>query len=580
MTHLTKIRQILPRLVKIKLVLLLAGVVIGGFVETLTIAILQPFLLIVTDPEIIYENHAINMINSLLGLGDVVSLLAFFAVAIAAVYAFRGFYIYFFTKIQNKILAKSSAELSNRVLLQTLKQPYLFHANRNILELQRKVINSVQRFFSVISSTLAFLIDAFMSLFILIFLLISSASMTLIVLFLVSICLIVYFKIFKKRILSSGEEEARGMMLVNKSAMQALYGIKEIKTMQKESYFVNKFKNLSFNTVEFRAQMQSLRSLPKLFIESLCFCGAFIIIAGMILAGVDLQMLLPQLGVFVVATFKLLPAASRITTTVMQIMRQMRSIGIVYDSLFVKEEEFLPQTDVPEIEVVSRDIVVSNMTFSYPNTKWPVLRDVSFVIPKNKSVAFIGASGAGKSTLVDIILGILPPQQGVVSYNGQSIHHKFGKWAKHIGYVPQVIYLLDETILENVAFGEDSDKIDEKKVWRALEQAQLKDFVMELPDKLQSMIGDRGVRISGGQRQRIGIARALYNDPPILVLDEATSSLDVETENAVMEAIKGFKGSKTMIIVAHRLSTIEHCDIVYRVKKRKVSLVRGALENM
>ena len=349
--------------------------------------------------------------------------------------------------------------------------------------------------------------------------------------------------------------------------------------MHRESYFVNKFKDVSFSTVEHKARMQSLRQLPKLFIESLCFSGAFIVISGTILAGVDLQMLLPQLGVFVVAAFKLLPAISRIVNTVIQIIRQAPSIGLVYETLFERDEMFIPQPGEPQTEIISRDIHVSNITFAYPGKKWPVLREVSFVIPKNKSVAFIGESGAGKSTLVDIILGILAPQQGVVTYNGQSIHHRFGKWAKHIGYVPQVIYLLDETILENVAFGEDADKIDEDKVWRALEQAQLKDFVMEMPGKLQSRIGDRGVRISGGQRQRIGIARALYNDPPILVMDEATSSLDVETENAVMEAIKGFKGRKTMIIVAHRLSTIEHCDIVYRVKKRKVSLARGTLEN-
>lgn len=207
----------------------------------------------------------------------------------------------------------------------------------------------------------------------------------------------------------------------------------------------------------------------------------------------------------------------------------------------------------------------------------PVLKDVSFAIPKNTSIAFIGPSGAGKSTLIDILLGILIPQEGGVYFNGKSIHHNFNEWAKNIGYIPQTIYLLDETILENVAFGVDKGKIDEEKVWHALEQAQLKEYVLSLPKGLQTTVGDRGIRLSGGQRQRIGIARALYNDPPILVLDEATAALDNKTEKKVMQAIKGLQGSKTVVIVTHRLSTVAHCDVVYEVSGRTVKAVRSTL---
>ena len=574
MGTLTKLRYIFTRKMKAKVVLLFIGIIIGALVETLTISIIQPFIFIMNDPSIIYTNQFINFVNRLLGFNDVAAFLTFLAVVIASVYAFRGLYVYMLTRIQNRFLAINTVELSNRVLMQTLKKPYLYHISHNVTQLQREAGKNVERLFGVINAALTLLIDGFMSLFILIFLLISSASMTIVVLFFASVCIFVYFKIFKAKIKSSGDEEARGIVAINKSILQALYGIKEIKIMCKESFFVNKFKEVNFSTVEYRERIKSLRQLPKLFIESLCFSGAFIVVAGTIIAGVDLQMLLPQLGVFVVAAFKLLPAISRIVNTITQIMRQSSSISQVYSALFEQDEEFEPQAEEPQAEVVSRDIVISKITFSYPKTKKPVLRNVSFTIPKNKSIAFIGPSGAGKTTLLDIILGILAPQQGSVTYNGKSIHHNYGKWARHIGYIPQVIYLLDETIMENVAFGVPVDKINEEKVWRALDQAQLKDFVLSLPDKLHAQIGDRGVRISGGQRQRLGIARALYNNPPILVMDEATSSLDNETEKAVMSAVQGLQGSKTMIIVAHRLSTIEHCDVVYKVRKSSVVQVR------
>jgi ABC-type bacteriocin/lantibiotic exporter with double-glycine peptidase domain len=199
-----------------------------------------------------------------------------------------------------------------------------------------------------------------------------------------------------------------------------------------------------------------------------------------------------------------------------------------------------------------------------------VLEDISLTIPNKKSVAFIGPSGSGKTTLADLILGILTPESGSVFYDGKSIHHNFKQWSRNVGYIPQQVYLLDESILENVAFGIDHPEIDESKVWRALEQAQLADYVRSLPEGLETIVGDRGIRLSGGQRQRVGIARAMYEDPPILVLDEATSSLDSETEKAVMEAVMGFQGNKTMIIVAHRLSTIEHCDIVYKIDEKTI----------
>jgi len=566
---LRKINSILPRNVKIKLIILTVGIIFGALIETMTLSIMQPFIMIITDPEIIYTNQILYFVYSLLGFSDTTFFLAFFATAIAMVYVFRGLYVYFLARIQNRFIAGNSAILSNRLLIQMLRKPYIFHANNNLVKLQGLVVRQSERLYGAANSALQLFIDVFMTLFILVFLFISSLYMTLVVLFFAGICTLVYFRIFKRKMESSGDEEERGMILINKSVMQALNGIKEIKASHREKFFTEKFKKIRLHTVAFKAQIQSLRQLPRLFMESLCFSGAFLVVTVVILVGVDMSVLLPQLGIFMLAAFKMFPAISRILSISTQVMRQSKAIPAIHDILFEKDE-YDYELPLPTEIIISHDIVVSGMLYRYPKTKRPVFKNVSFTIPYNTSVAFVGPSGMGKSTLVDIILGILTPQSGSVTFNGKSIHHNNRGWVRKIGYVPQAIYLMDDTLRANIAFGIEDNRIDEAQIWNALEQAQLADFVRELPDGLDTEVGERGVRLSGGQRQRIGIARALYHNPPILVFDEATSNLDRETESAVMEAIRSLQGKKTMIIVAHRLSTIEHCDIIYRIKKGKV----------
>jgi len=574
-SRLYKLRSIFPRAVKIKLILLFLGIILGAQIETLTIAAVQPFILVLTDNTIVYENALINFIYRTLGFGRITGFLAFLSCGIAAIYAFRGLWVYFFNKIQNRFLATETALLSNRLLMQTLKQPYLYHVSNNVVQTQRVVIKNSERLFNFIAAVTGLMVDGFMSIFMLSFLLLTSYSMTLVVLFFATICIVVYFRIFKTRIKNTGEDEAKGQVMINKSVLQALGGVREIKISQKESFFTDKFKAISHATIKTRQQIQSLRQLPKLFIESLCFSGAFVVLAVVILIGTDMETLVPILGIFMLAAFKLLPAISRLVNSITQIIRLTPSIDQVYGGLFEQDSTYATitediQTDIP----CASDIEMAHITFKYPKARKPVLKKVSFTIPHNSSVGFVGPSGAGKSTLIDILLGILPPQDGYVWHKGKSIHHHFKEWAQYVGYIPQVIYLLDETIMENVAFGIEKNKIDHDKVWSALRQAQMADYVESLEDGLLTQVGERGVRLSGGQRQRIGIARALYNNPSILVLDEATSSLDNDTETAVMEAIRNLQGSKTMIIVAHRLSTIEHCDIVYKVDKRTVTQVK------
>ena len=574
MTPIQKLQRILPRRTKRQMVALMVAVFVGAQVETLTIASIQPFIMILTEPDIIYTNRWVRLLHGLVGYPSVNVFLAMLAFGVAGIYAFRGLYVYFLNIMQNRFTAINVADMSTRLLVKTLQKPYLFHTSFNSAKLQQQVMGSTNRLFGLINSVMTLFFDVFMAISILMFLLTSSPEMTLGVLGLASLSIVVYFRIFRHRIQQTGDEEERGMAEINKSVTQALHGIKEIKITNKEHFFINKFKDVRINTIKTQEKIKTLRQLPRLFIESLCFSGGFIVVAFSLLGGADHWELIPQLGVFVIAGFKLLPAISRMVNTITGIMRQARAINYVYDTLFGENHDYEPLEQEPVVGVASDDIIVSELSFKYPKSKARVFKNISLTIPHNKSVAFVGPSGAGKSTLVDVILGILAPTTGFVAHQGQSVHHHFEAFSQKIGYIPQSIYLLDDTIKNNVAFGVEPADIDEAKVWQALEQAQLKAFVLEQPEGLATEVGDRGVRLSGGQRQRIGIARALYTNPSILVMDEATSSLDNETEQEVMAAIQTLQGSKTMIIIAHRLSTIEHCDIVYEVKKGKVKQVR------
>jgi ABC-type multidrug transport system fused ATPase/permease subunit len=377
-------------------------------------------------------------------------------------------------------------------------------------------------------------------------------------------------KVFRKHIGATGKKHRTSHVGMTKSVNQALGGIKEVKILRREDYFQKRF--LMFSNVFIYAitRFQTLNTVPKLLVESVCFGGAFIIMGLFILGGADISGLVPQLSLFVLAAFRLLPAVYRQVSLVNQLIFLKPAVEAVCKSMFDEDALYAAPINSSETAEDNSDITIRGLTFGYPRSNEPVLEEVSFIIPHRKSVAFVGSSGAGKTTLADLILGVLTPNKGGIYYEGKSIHHHFERWSGNVGYIPQQIYLLDETIRENVAFGIDSEVVDETKVWRALEQAQLKEFVKSLPNGLETIVGDRGIRLSGGQRQRIGIARAMYVDPPILVLDEATSSLDNDTEQAVMEAVMGFKGNKTMVIIAHRLSTIQHCDVVYRVENKNV----------
>ncbi|MCL2217896.1 MAG: ABC transporter ATP-binding protein/permease [Defluviitaleaceae bacterium] len=571
MITIQKLRKIFDRDTKIKSFILLCAIILGATIEMLALALISPFVSVLLDASEVYTNQYIRWAFELFGFTDISAFLVLLTFMLAAIYIFRGFYMYVLNWTMFRFLARRQVNLSQRLLFKLLGFSYIYHTRRNIADSQRMIVQDVEQMFIMITAILRFLTDLFMMLFILVFLLIVSPIMTLIVISLALLCALLYLKMFRKQIRVAGIKNRDSGIEMIKSVNQALGGIKEVKLLHRENYFQQEFKKSSDIFIKASVQYRSLDVVPKYAIETICFGGAFIILGIFILGGFDISEIVPQLSLFVLAAFRLLPTVSRQVTYMNSIMFNRASVDAVYNSLLEEEESNVPPDNISDYVCSKKDISVQGLSFTYPRTEEPVLESVSFVVPEKKSVAFVGPSGAGKTTLIDLILGVIAPDVGGVFYSGKSIHHHFEEWSKFVGYIPQQIYLLDESIRENVAFGIDRSDIDEAKVWQALQQAQLKEFVESLPQGLDTVVGDRGIRLSGGQRQRVGIARAMYEDPPILVLDEATSSLDTETEKAVMDAIMGFKGNKTMLIVAHRLSTIEHCDIIYHVENKKVT---------
>ncbi len=355
----------------------------------------------------------------------------------------------------------------------------------------------------------------------------------------------------------------------NKWLMQSITGIREIKISRREEYFEDNYLRCGEETIRLDRIQAVLRNTPRLVLEMVSLCVMLSVLGVMILRGAEPSSLIPELSAFAMAAVKMIPCMNRVTNYLNQVtygthslekvMENLRALNEVPEHLRIRERDAQPLPFAQAVEL--RDV-----SYRYPGTATDVLSDVDLTIPRGSCIGIVGASGAGKTTTVDVLVGLLTPQRGSILIDGTDIRTDYPGWLAHIGYIPQMIFLLDDTIRANVAFGVSEDEQSEERIWNALEEAQLAEFVRSLPDGLDTRVGERGVRLSGGQRQRLGIARALYGDPDILIFDEATSALDTDTESAVMDSVYRLQGSRTMIIITHRLTTIRRCDTIYEVR--------------
>ncbi|MEH7613964.1 ABC transporter ATP-binding protein [Gottfriedia acidiceleris] len=518
------------------------------------------------------------------------SFLIFSVFVLLFIYIIKNSYILFFQYCQNRVIMNQQIKLSRMLFNEYLKKPYTFHLQRNTALLLRNVNEEVSKVFQQIIISGFLLVTELLVIFcILVLLLVTSPMATIVASVILSGSVYLFLKAYRKKMsqMGKGLQSANGMMI--KWVNQGLGASKEVKVSGRENFFVESYSVYSKKSAVIKRGIMMFDQVPRLFIETVIVSIVLIIMLVIIFEGTNISKIVSTMALFAMAAFRLMPSINRVIAMIAAIRFNKPALSVIYEDLFTNKDESLNYEVIENKDykvnstndgerIFKESIDLKGISFRYPNQNELSIKDISLTIPIGQSIAFIGESGAGKTTLVDIILGLFRPEKGSVSVDGIEIHQLGSKWQKNIGYIPQSIFLSDDTVRGNIAFGIPSDQIDEKAVWKALEQAQLKEFVESLPDKLETAVGERGVRLSGGQRQRIGIARALYHNPEIIFMDEATSALDNETEKEIISAIDKLKGEKTLIIIAHRLTTIENCDIVFKINKGKLTTVERKLD--
>lgn len=574
---LKNILQLFNKREKKKLLILFILMVFAALFETIGIGLIVPFVGIATNPGMIQEQAILSYIYELFMFRSTTGFVIFSVVFLLSIFILKNLYLLVFNYVQYRVILNQQVKLSRELFKEYLTKPYTFHLQRNTSNLLRNVNEEVPKVFQgIILSGFQLLTEGLVITFILILLLFTSPVATITASVLLGVSVLLFFKVFRKKVSHLGKEQQKVSGAIIKWVNQGLGASKEVKVSGKENFFINAYTKQSLIKAINSRYMKMLELVPRLFIETLLVSIVLITMLIIIFQGTDTTQLVSTMALFAMAAFRLMPSINRVVALITTIRYSQPALDVIYEDLFINKEQISNTNHLKRVysikgkKTFNKAIQLDKVSFRYPNQTEYSVKEVSLSIPIGQSVAFIGQSGAGKTTVVDIILGLLKPEQGDVLVDGENLYDQLSLWQQKIGYIPQSIFLSDDTIRGNVAFGIDGKKIDDNEVWRALEQAQLKDFVEALPNKLEATVGERGVRLSGGQRQRIGIARSLYHNPEILFMDEATSALDNDTEKDIMKAIDDLKGEKTLIIIAHRLSTIENCDIVYKMNKSRL----------
>ena len=564
-----KFNKVLNKKQKSRVVVLIFMILIGAVLETLGVSMIYPLIEAVMMPEVFEQNAVIVWICDVLGYTQPEQFVTFMLMALIFVFIFKNLYLLLLYYVQHSFITNSQYRISRDLLKVYLNRPYEFYLNASTGDIMRTVYSDSTGIFNLL---LQFMVAIFLGTY----LLIIDPVMTIVMgVLLVGITLI-STAFLKPRISRIGEESRQQQSKMYKTIMQSINSVKDVKVYGKEDAFLGIYRKYGKRYYNLARDHEVLSSVPRLAIEAFSLSGVLAYMAVMMKLGQDVQTMVPQLSAFAVAAVRLLPSASRINTYLANIAYYRPTLDYVYANVelprHVDERAAEAKRAVTTDKLAFHDCIrVEKLYYKYPNTEKYIFENAQMEVPYGKSVGIMGPSGAGKTTVVDVILGLLKAESGKITCDGVDVMKHYGQWLANIGYISQTINMMDDTIRANIAFGVDVDDIDDTRVWQVLEEAQLADFVRGLPDGINTVIGERGVRISGGQRQRIGIARALYHDPEILILDEATSALDNDTEAAIMDAIENFHGRKTMLIIAHRLKTIENCDMIYKVENGKIT---------
>ncbi len=551
-----------------------------ALLETLGVGVILPFILAMLQPEQLMRYEKVSYILKLFNIETATQIVAFVGTGVIAVYIVKNSFILLFNRYKLYFRNGLEKELSVKMLKSYIFRPYAYFLDVNSSEIIRGVTSD--------NAAVATTVDSFSTLFnegltcfmLGIMLIIINPIMALGVMILAGGLVLTMITVLKKKVSIYAERARAAFADRYRYTYESVNGIKEIEVMKRQDSFLAKFGNASSIAAENNTNYLWIAMLPSRLTETIFISGLVIIVIVAFVFANDMSMIAAQLSALGVAAIRILPSVSNISNAMNSLVFQRPALESAYDNLIREKIKDIDtkandSDDRKETKVVFQEnLNIHNISWKYKDNLPNILEGLSMTIKKGESVGLIGESGAGKTTLADIILGLFVPQKGSVTVDGRSIFDDATNWHKMIGYVPQSVFLIDDTIRNNILFGIDEKDADEEQIERAIRQAQLSDFVTKQELGLDTVLGERGIKISGGQRQRIAIARALYYDPDVLVLDEATSALDNDTEAAVIEAINALQGQKTLIIVAHRLTTIEKCDTVYEIKEGKAVKVR------
>lgn len=540
-----------------------ALILIGTVLETFSVGMMIPVLSVIAS-----DSQKISLVFFTIEPSLDKSQLIQLAVGlILVVYVLKNVFLAASTWIQRGFLTRVTSRIAARMLEVYIRQPYAFHLRKNSSTLIRNTQDASMLVAAGIEPMLTILTEGLIAVALFTVLVVVEPVGTICVIGVLLFATFIFQKFFDQKLQRWGALRQIQKGSIIQTIQQGLGAVKDVQVLGREEWFVNEHRERQSLDANFLRRINTVQAVPRLWLEVMAMAGLAGLVAIMLATGKDIDKIIPTVGLFAVTSFKVLPSINKLVSSKQTLRVSRSTIETIHHDLD------LPIAVKPSHENVNfqfENVVVDQLNFKYEQSENLVLSNVDLRIQSGEAVGFVGQSGSGKSTLIDIMLGLLEPLSGSVLINGQTIENVKQSWQKQIGYIPQTIFLMDDSLRRNIAIGIADNEIDELAIVEALKSAQLEDFVASLPEGLDTVVGERGVRLSGGQRQRIGIARALYHRPSVLVLDEATSSLDTETEHGVMQAVQALQGDKTVIIVAHRLSTVEYCDRLYRLDAGRI----------
>jgi ABC-type multidrug transport system fused ATPase/permease subunit len=565
-----KILSLLDKRERGKLAVVVLAMFVMGVIELAGIGSIGPFISIVSNPNVIHTNIYFNRAYTYFNFSSDTSFIVFIGIAVIAVLSFSNCVLAGVNFIISYYAGKRRHSMTMRLFEKYLRQPYIFFLNTNTAELSRNILSDVNTFVDrILITSLNLISSSIICLSIIILLIVINPLLSLIVSSVIGGSYFIIYSVVRKYINKIGLERSIQNTLKYKYVNETFGGIKDIKILGKEQVFLDLFSGHSKKYAMNDVKNEIISDIPKYIMETIAIGGILCVIIFMVHGGSEMDEYLPVLTIYAFGAYRLLPSLQKIFRAVSNVKYHFKIIdNLNSDYNILPDGSSLESDDTPRMKFEG-EIKLENIVFSYPNSNKDIIKNQTLVIKSNTSIALVGSTGCGKTTFIDIILGLLEAQSGIICVDGIKIDDTNRKnWQKNLGYVPQSIYLTDDTIRNNIAFGIDPQKINDEAVIQAAKIANIHDFVSDdLSEGYNTIIGERGIRLSGGQRQRIGIARAVYHNPSVLILDEATSALDSLTETAIMDAIKNLSHKKTIIMIAHRITTVKGCDVIYLMEK-------------